>query len=136
MNSEHEKNYTLEELAALLKQARKNKEKELGEKITHLMVADAIGVGRATVTLWEQGKRSPSFLHILNYCRFLGITLDELVGLQQQQTFYLEFTEEERDAILAMITEYRGEVEKSHLHDKFHALEQYLKAFLGRARSQ
>ncbi len=59
---------TSEELADLLKKAKRLKEQETGKKITQKMLADAIGVERVTVTMWEQGKRQPSFVHALGYC--------------------------------------------------------------------
>ncbi len=136
MDRENRRKVTLNELSHLLKEARKTKEQETGQKITHKMIAEAIGVDRTTVGKWEQGERSPSFLNVLDYCHFLGITLDELVGLKQQQTLYLELTEEERDTMLAMIGECVSESENSNRYHKLHTFEQYLKAFLGRARTK
>lgn len=136
MSHDVQNNLTLEELAGLLKQARKTKEKETGKKITHKMIAEAIGVDRVTVGMWERGERYPGFLNVFNYCNFLGMTLDELVGLKDQQTLHLELTETERQSIFSMLAECKRKSEKSDLYHDLHALEQYLKAFLGRARSK
>ena len=133
MNRDKGENLTPEELADLLKKARKAKEKETGKKITHKMVAEAIGVDRTTVTMWEQGKRYPGFLNIVNYCNFLGMTIDGLLGVKTQHTLHLELTEEERESILGMIEECKQESDSNSLHHKLHALDQYLRAFLSRA---
>lgn len=74
---------TLEELAKRLRAARKSKEKGSGQKITHKMIAEAIGVDRVTVAIWEQGKKYPDFLNIVNYCNVIGIALDELLGVKK-----------------------------------------------------
>lgn len=132
----HEETLTQEELGKLLKTARKTKEKEYGKKITHKMVAEGIGVDRVTVAMWEQGKKHPGFLNIVNYCNFLGITLDELLGVKRTQPLYIELTEEEREAILSMVEGCAQESELGRLHQKLHLLKQYLKAFLGRAQSK
>lgn len=127
---------TLEELAKRLKAARKAKEKASGQKFTHKMIAEAIGVDRVTVAMWEQGKKHPGFLNIVNYCNVIGITLDELLGVKKTQTFYIELTEDERAAILAMVDACEQEPEISHLHQKLQLLKQYLTAFLGRAQGK
>ena len=72
----------------------------------------------------------------MNYCSFLGITLDELLGVKRSQPLYIELTEEERETILSMVEECEQESELGHLHQKLHLLKQYLKAFLGRAQSK
>jgi len=127
---------TLEELAKRLKAARSAKEKKSGQKITHKMIAEGIGVDRVTVAMWEQGKKHPGFLNIVNYCNFIGITLDELLGVKKTQPLYIELTEEERAAILAMVEACEQEPEISHLHQKLQLLKQYLRAFFGRAQGK
>jgi hypothetical protein len=44
------------------------REAKTGEKFTHQIIANVSGVERVSVTLWEQDKRHPGFLNILNYC--------------------------------------------------------------------
>ena len=127
---------TLEELAKRLKAARSAKEKKSGQKITHKMIAEGIRVDRVTVAMWEQGKKHPGFLNIVNYCNFIGITLDELLGVKKTQPLYIELTEEERAAILAMVEACEQEPEISHLHQKLQLLKQYLRAFFGRAQGK
>ncbi len=136
MGGENKEKLSLEELAQLMKQARKSKEQETGKKITHKMIAEAIGVDRVTVAMWEQGKKHPGFLNIFNYCTVLGITPDELLGLKHQRTLHIELTEGEREAILAMLEECQQESEPHRLHDRLQAFDQYLRAFFSRAQSK
>lgn len=136
MDNENTEKMSLEELAELLKKAKNIKEEKTGKKITHQMIADAIGVDRVSVTLWEQGKRHPGFLNILNYCQFLGITVNELMGLKTNRTLQIELTEEERDAVLSMLDECKDESEINNLQSKLRFLEQYIKGFFGRAHTK
>lgn len=75
------------------------------EDLAELLKADAIGVDRVSVTLWEQGKRHPGFLNILNYRQFLGMTVDELMGVKTNRTLQIELTEEERNMLFATVDE-------------------------------
>ncbi len=110
---------TAEELASLLKKAKRLKEQETGKKITQKMLADAIGVDRVTVTKWEQGKRQPSFVHVLSYCQVLGITPNELLGLRKKRTLHIELSEEERQTLLAMVKTCQDETECDGLQKNF-----------------
>ena len=123
-------NYNLNEVGKRIKAARKAKKKTQDE------VVEAIGIGKTTLSEWERGLKQPGLLNILNYCNFLGMTLDELLGVKRTQPLYIELTEDERVAIFAMLEECEQEQEISHLHQKFHLLKQYLKAFLGRAQGK
>jgi transcriptional regulator with XRE-family HTH domain len=121
---------SLSGLAERMKATRKAKKKTQDE------VADAIGVSKYTVSDWERGLKQPGILNILNYCNFLGITLDELLGMEKRQIFSVEFTEEERNVILSLFDECQRESENSHLHSKLHFLEQHIKALFGRAHTK
>jgi transcriptional regulator with XRE-family HTH domain len=137
MNSNGQTTLTLKELSILLKKARKTKEKEVGKRITHKMIGDAIGVDRVTVGMWERGERYPGFLNVLNYCNFLGITPDELIGLKKPPlTLYIGFIEEERDTIFRMFDECEREQEIHNLHNKLFLLKQYIKGFFSRASTK
>ena len=136
MDNENSGKISLEELAELLKQAKKIAEEKTGEKITHQMIADAVGVDRVSVTLWEQGKRHPGFLNIVNYCQFLGITVDELLGVKKTRYLHLVLSEEERGEIFLMLKTCKAEVENTPLYDELHTLEQHLHALFSRAHPQ
>jgi hypothetical protein len=64
------------------------------------------------------------------------MTLDELFGFRKKRMLYLELTEEEQDAILAMIEECEQESEMNSLHKKLYLLKQYVRAFFSRAQSK
>lgn len=117
-------------LAERLKSTRKAKKKTQDE------VAKAIGVNKYTISDWERGIKQPGILNIVNYCNFLDITLDELLGITQKRELHLVMSEEERDAVLAMLDASLRESNPDSRLYKLHAFEQYLKAFLSRARGK
>lgn len=119
--------YELSELGKRIKAVRKSKKKTQDE------VAHAIGVGKITVSLWERGLQQPGILNILNYCNFLGMTLDELLGLTGKQTLHLTMSEEERQMILAMLDECKDTPDPESYRHQLHALEAYLTGILSRA---
>jgi transcriptional regulator with XRE-family HTH domain len=116
-------------LAERLKSTRKAKKKTQDE------VAEAIGVNKYTISDWERGIKQPGILNIVNYCNFLGITLDELLGITQKREVHLIMSEEERDAILAMLDDGLRESNTDSRSYKLRAFEQYLKTFFSRAQS-
>lgn len=126
--------YTLNELGKRIKAARKAKKKTQDD------VAEAIGVSKISVSEWERGLKQPGFLNILNYCNFLGITIDELLGVKKQTFFYITFTEEERNMMLSMLSECQRDADNSlkntPLHSKLHFLEQHIKAFFSRSQNK
>lgn len=133
MKNEDVGTLTSEELAELLKKAKRLKEQETGKKITQKMIADAIGVERVTVTMWEQGKRQPSFVHVVGYCQVIGITPNELIGLRKKRTLHIELSEEERQILLSMVQACQDETELDGLQKKLRELGHSLKDFLSRA---
>ena len=122
--------FNLSELGRRIKAARKAKKKTQDD------VAQAIGVSKNIVSEWERGLRQPGILNVLNYCNFLGMSFDELVGVKKTQTLHLEITEEERDTIFAMLEECQREAENSTLQSKLHFFEKHLKALFSRVQSK
>ena len=57
-----------------IRQCRKSK------GLTQLDLADALGVERTTVTMWENNKSSPSILTLKQIAKILQCSLDELVA--------------------------------------------------------
>lgn len=78
-----QKNMTLEELGGLMQEARKRKEESDGKKISRETIGRHIGVSGHTVYKWEQGMQHPGFLNVVKFCEFLGMTLDELLGVKK-----------------------------------------------------
>ena len=38
-----------------------------------------------TVYEWEKGRQHPGFLNVVKFCEFLGMTLDELLGVKKKE---------------------------------------------------
>ena len=70
---------------------------------------------------------------MLNYCYFLGITLDELVDLKKQKYVNIPVSEEEIDTVLTLIDECEQELEIRDVQKKLRFLKQYVKSLFGRA---
>lgn len=121
--------FSLSELGKHIQIARKAKKKTQDD------VAQAIGVSKNIISEWERGATQPGILNVINCCTFLGITLDELLGLTQKRELHLVMSEEEREAVLAMLDDGLREPNPESQSYKLRAFEQYLKAFLSRAQS-
>lgn len=66
-------------------------------KIKHLQqksIADALGIPRSTYSGYESGKREPNFETLKRIALFLGVSTDELLGLDPAASD--ELTEDER----------------------------------------
>jgi transcriptional regulator with XRE-family HTH domain len=124
------KEQNLSELGKRIKAARKAQKKTQDE------VAEAIGVGKTTLSQWERGLKQPGILNILNYCNFLGMTLDELLDVKRQTSLNLHFTQEEFDTILSLFDECEHESDISDLQKRLHFLKQYIKTLFSRAQSK
>lgn len=51
-------------------------------KLTQRDVAKFIGVSKSTYSNYEQGIREPSYDILIQICKFYGVTLDYLIGLE------------------------------------------------------
>jgi transcriptional regulator with XRE-family HTH domain len=65
----------------------------------------ATGLSRSTVCRYESGERSPTVGHMVWLCRALGISADELLGLDRAGNDELlsGLSEEDRRVVLAVI---------------------------------
>lgn len=79
-----QKDMTLEDLGSLMEEARKRKDVE-GKKISREAIGRHIGVSGQTVYEWEKGRQHPGFLNVVKFCEFLGMTLDELLGVKKKE---------------------------------------------------
>lgn len=122
--------YSLGELGTRIKVARKARKKTQDE------VAEAIGVGKTTLSQWERGLKQPGILNVLNYCLFLGMTLDELLDVQKHTSLTLNFTEEEFTTILAMFEECERESDPDNFQKRLNFLKQYIKTLFSRAQTK
>ncbi len=122
--------FSLQDIGKHIQAARKAKKKTQDE------VAEAVGLTKKTISEWERGLKQPGLLNILAFCKFLGITVDELLELQPARVLHLELAEQERDVLLAMAHECEQETELNRLHPKLQTLAQQLKALFSRAQRQ
>lgn len=74
---------TLKELGQLMQKAREAKKDTNGRKISREVIGNEIGVSGQTVYLWESGNQQPGILNLLKYCEYLGVTIDDLLGVKK-----------------------------------------------------
>lgn len=53
---------------------------ELG--LGQIALANAIGVSKGVISLWENGLREPNMYSLIILSKFFNVTIDELVGLK------------------------------------------------------
>lgn len=69
----------------LVGEAMKEQRNRAGK--TMEQVGDAIGVKRATISAWENGKNSPAVDSIAAYCDYLGVDYLDLATKTKNRTF-------------------------------------------------
>ncbi len=124
------KEFGLQDIGRYIQAARKAKKKTQDD------VANAIGITKKTISEWERGLKQPGLLNILHFCKFLGITVDELLELHPPRTLHFELSEHERDELFALVLECVQETEFDRLQPKLRTLAHHLKAFFSRAQRQ
>ncbi len=134
-------NIDLQDLGLRMKFAREKENRKRKAKrepeIKQTDMAQRIQVGTSTISEWEQGKKHPGFLNVVNYCKVLGITPDLLLGMETpKQLLSVDVTEEERDAMFSMLEECQHETDLNTLHGKIQFFQQHLKALFSRAQSK
>ena len=72
----------IKELGRILETARKETKKE-GKRVSRGDIGKFVGVNQQTVYEWEKGNRQPGFLSVVRFCEFLGITVDDLLGVKK-----------------------------------------------------
>jgi DNA-binding XRE family transcriptional regulator len=72
----------IKELGKMLENARKTTKKD-GKKISREDVGKFVGVNQQTVYEWERGNSQPGFIYVVKFCDFLGISLDDLLGVKK-----------------------------------------------------
>ncbi len=55
-------------------------ERELGQ----VELAKQLGVSKGIISLWENGLREPNLASLVTIARFFHVSLDELVGFEQE----------------------------------------------------
>ena len=62
--------------------AERFKELRLEKGIGQEQLAKELGVGRATVSLWENGLREPKLYGLATIAQYFGVSIDYLAGLE------------------------------------------------------
>ena len=57
------------------------KELRLEKGLGQVELANAIGVSKGVISLWENGLREPNMYSLIIIAKFFNISIDELVGL-------------------------------------------------------
>ena len=123
-------NYDLKALGKRIKAVRKAKKKTQDE------IAQAVGIGKTTLSEWERGLKQPGLLNMLTYCQCLGVTLDELLEITPSRTLQIEMTEEERDMIFSIFDTCEQDLNTTDinsLRQTMHSLKQQLQTIFSRA---
>jgi len=77
------KDLTLVELGEMMEKARKDARVRFGKVVSREIVAEKIGTDPHSIYKWEKGVQHPGFLNVVKFCDFLGITLDDLLGVKK-----------------------------------------------------
>ena len=59
------------------------KELRLEKKLGQIELANALGVSKGIISLWENGLREPNMYSLIMIAKFFNVSIDELVGLYQ-----------------------------------------------------
>lgn len=68
--------------------AQRLRELRKQHKLTQQQLADATGVGRATLAHYEAGTSEPGLTNLIKLADFFDVTLDYLAGRPTQLCFY------------------------------------------------
>ena len=58
------------------------KELRLEKGIGQEQLAKELGVGKATISLWENGLREPKLYSLATIAKYFGVSIDYLAGLE------------------------------------------------------
>lgn len=83
-----------------MKVARVIRNARIEKNMTQMQLADAMGVSYQAVSNWERGNSMPDISKLEDLCGALGITVQELLGMEGKQTRAVEKMVEDRDTSL------------------------------------
>jgi transcriptional regulator with XRE-family HTH domain len=66
--------------------AKRIKKARIDKNMTQLQLADAMGVSYQAVSNWERGNSMPDISKLTDLCSTLGLTVNELLGLEEKTT--------------------------------------------------
>ncbi|MBE5755087.1 MAG: helix-turn-helix transcriptional regulator [Clostridiales bacterium] len=59
------------------------KEIRLEKNVSQVKLAEAIGVSKGIISMWETGQREPTLSSLVSLADYFGVSLDYLVGREQ-----------------------------------------------------
>lgn len=66
--------------------AKRIKQARIDQNMTQLQLADAMGVSYQAVSNWERGNSMPDISKLADLCTTLGLTVNELLGVEEKTT--------------------------------------------------
>lgn len=66
--------------------AKRIKQARIDKNMTQLQLADAMGVSYQAVSNWERGNSMPDISKLADLCTTLGLTVNELLGMEEKTT--------------------------------------------------
>lgn len=66
--------------------AKRIKQARIAKNMTQLQLADAMGVSYQAVSNWERGNSMPDISKLADLCTTLGLTVNELLGMEETTT--------------------------------------------------
>lgn len=102
--------------------AKRIKQARIEKNMTQLQLADAMGVSYQAVSNWERGNSMPDISKLADLCQTLGITVNELLGMEEPAAAAVtkamekeELTVEELKEVAPMLPpeEVKEQVEKT-----------------------
>lgn len=85
------------------------------KNITQEHLANALGIARATIAMYETDKREPDNTNLKKIADFFGVSIDYLLGrknIKNQQTFSNNLTGKDEKEIEKMLTQMRESLTK------------------------
>ena len=70
----------------MMKIAKRIKEARIAQNLTQMNLADAMGVSYQAVSNWERGNSMPDISKLEDLCRVLKLSVEELLGMEAEET--------------------------------------------------
>lgn len=83
-----------------MKIAKRIKEERIAQNLTQMNLADAMGVSYQAVSNWERGNSMPDISKLEDLCRVLKISVNSLLGMEDEKTSAVEKVLQKEDAVL------------------------------------
>lgn len=86
--------------------SKRLRELRLQDNQTQEEAAAAIGVSRSAFSMWEQGKREPSFVQLEKIADYYNVSTASLMGWDEKQLEDFRFTIETKSVYNAVLSYY------------------------------